>query len=213
MTNIADIRRDYMRHSLDETHTIENPIDQFRSWFAEALQAQVMEPNAMTLATADTEGRPSARIVLLKGIEDSGFVFYTNYESRKGHELLLNPHASLVFFWPELERQVRIEGTVDKVSELESYEYFKSRPFESRIGAWASQQSSIVENREALEKRYTELSEQYSSGMEVPLPPFWGGYILRPTHVEFWQGRPGRLHDRILYTPEGDAWQRVRLSP
>ncbi len=213
MTKIADIRRDYMRHSLDENHTIDNPIDQFRSWFAEVLQAQVMEPNAMTLATVDSENKPSARIVLLKGIEDAGFVFYTNYESRKGHELLANPNAALVFFWPELERQVRIEGTVEKVSESDSYEYFKSRPFESRIGAWASHQSTVLENREVLEQRYAELVEQYSGTAEIPLPPFWGGYILQPSHVEFWQGRPGRLHDRILYTPIEGSWQRTRLSP
>lgn len=213
MSRIADIRRDYMRHSLDENNTIDNPIDQFRSWFAEALQSQVAEPNAMTLATADSEGHPSARIVLLKGIEDKGFVFYTNYESRKGHELLSNPNAALVFFWPELERQVRIEGTVEKVSEAESYEYFRSRPFESRIGAWVSHQSSIVENRAALEQRYSELSEQYSENKDVPLPPFWGGYILYPVRIEFWQGRPGRLHDRIQYTVDSGVWTRARLSP
>lgn len=212
MTSIADIRRNYMRHRLDDQHILPDPIDQFRTWFDEALKAEVLEPNAMTLATADTEGRPSARVVLLKDVQSDGFVFFTNYESRKGHELLTNPHAALVFFWPELERQVRIEGEVEKVPERVSFEYFKSRPLESQIGAWASRQSSAIESRETLEQKYAELSERYRDG-GVPLPPFWGGYILHPVHIEFWQGRPGRLHDRILYTLEDDGWKTVRLSP
>lgn len=212
-TSIADIRTDYKRHTLDEQVTSSNPLEQFTKWFDEALHAKALEPNAMTLATADHDGKPSARIVLLKGITDTGFVFYTNYESRKGAQLLVNPYAALVFFWPELERQVRVEGRVEKVPERDSYEYFTSRPFDSRIGAWASQQSSVIPNRDVLEQHFAELRERYKDG-SVPLPPFWGGYILVPNNVEFWQGRPGRLHDRIRYTREesGD-WRKERLSP
>lgn len=211
--SIADIRTDYKRHSLDEQTTADHPLEQFRLWFDEALRSQVLEPNAMTLATADSDGRPSARIVLLKGISDDGFVFFTNYESRKGAHLLVNPYAALAFFWPELERQVRVEGRVEKVSERESYEYFKSRPLDSQIGAWTSNQSSVITGRDVLEQRFAELKERYADG-GVPLPPFWGGYVLTPDNVEFWQGRPGRLHDRILYTREEDGqWRRERLSP
>jgi pyridoxamine 5'-phosphate oxidase len=210
---IADIRTDYKRHTLDEQVTAADPLDQFRVWFDEALAARVLEPNAMTLATADNEGRPSARIVLLKGITDEGFVFFTNYESRKGSQLRFNPYASLVFFWPELERQVRVEGRVDKVAERDSYEYFMSRPFDSRIGAWASQQSTVISGRDVLEQHFAELRERYQDG-NVPLPPFWGGYALSPERVEFWQGRPGRLHDRILYTrEETEGWRKERLAP
>lgn len=212
-TSIADIRTDYKRHTLDEQVTSSNPLEQFTVWFNEAIDAKVLEPNAMTLATADHDGKPSARIVLLKGITDTGFVFYTNYESRKGTQLLVNPYAALVFFWPELERQVRVEGRVEKVPEHDSYEYFTSRPLNSQIGAWASQQSSVIPNRDVLEQHFAELWERYKDG-SVPLPPFWGGYVLVPNNVEFWQGRPGRLHDRIRYTREesGD-WRKERLSP
>lgn len=210
--SIADIRTDYKQHALNDGDMLHNPIEQFGAWFEEALRAEVVEPNAMTLATVDGTGQPSARIVLLKGFASNGFVFYTNYESRKGNALAANPLAALVFFWPELERQVRLEGSISKVSEQESNEYFQSRPLESRIGAWVSKQSSVIKSRNVLEQRFAELAEQYRDG-DVPLPPFWGGFLLQPTSVEFWQGRPNRLHDRILYTLENGEWARNRLSP
>lgn len=210
--SIADIRTDYKQHTLGESDVLPNPIEQFGVWFEEALRANVIEPNAMTLATADSTGKPSARIMLLKGFTDKGFVFFTNYESRKGNTLLANPFAALVFFWPELERQVRVEGSISKVSEQESNEYFQSRPFESRVGAWVSKQSSVIESRDVVEQRFAELMVQYRDG-NVPLPPFWGGFLLQPTSIEFWQGRPSRLHDRVLYTVENGVWTRKRLSP
>lgn len=210
--SVADIRTDYKQHTLNESDVLPNPIEQFGVWFEEALRAEVIEPNAMTLATVDDTGQPSARIMLLKGFTNNGFVFYTNYESRKGKALDVQPRAALVFFWPELERQVRIEGRIGKVSQHESNEYFQSRPFESRVGAWVSKQSTTIESRLTLEQRFAELMEQYHDG-NVPLPPFWGGFLLQPTRIEFWQGRPSRLHDRILYTLENGEWQRSRLSP
>lgn len=210
--SVADIRTDYKQHTLSESDVQPNPIEQFGVWFEEALRAEVIEPNAMTLATVDDTGQPSARIMLLKGFNSKGFVFYTNYESRKGKALQAHPLAALAFFWPELERQVRIEGRISKVSEHESNEYFQSRPFESRVGAWVSKQSTTIESRDVLEQHFAELMEQYRDG-SVPLPPFWGGFLLQPTRIEFWQGRPSRLHDRILYTLESDEWRRSRLSP
>jgi pyridoxamine 5'-phosphate oxidase len=211
--NIADLRRNYTLAGLSESDVAASPTDQFRRWFDEAIAAQLAtEANAMTLATATPAGKPSARIVLLKGFDERGFVWFTNYESRKAAELAANPHACLVFFWPELERQVRIDGSVAKVSEDETAEYFHTRPIGSRIGAWASHQSSVIQHREELEARFQELSEQYRDG-NVPVPPHWGGYRLAPTAFEFWQGRPSRLHDRLRYTPAPQGWTIERLSP
>lgn len=211
--NIADLRRNYSLESLSETDVHSNPLEQFKTWFQEALNSQLVEPNAMTLATANADGRPSARTVLLKGLENDGFVFYTNYESRKGAELAANPHAALLFNWLELERQVRIEGKVEKVSAETSSNYFRSRPKGSQIGAWASPQSAVITGREILEEKIEELTETFKHDQELPLPPFWGGYVLRPVAIEFWQGRENRLHDRILYALKGEKWHIERLAP
>jgi pyridoxamine 5'-phosphate oxidase len=213
MTSLADLRKNYSLGSLDAADVDRNPIRQFDTWFAQAVDAELPEPNTMTLATVDPRGRPAARIVLIKGVDERGFTFFTNYESRKGRELADNRFASLLFYWIELERQVRIEGTVVKVSATESDQYFQSRPLGSRIGAWASEQSRIIENRAVLETREQEISAQY--GENPPRPPHWGGYRLIPDAIEFWQGRPSRLHDRLLYTRTADNsdWQIARLSP
>lgn len=210
---IAELRREYARAALTEAELDPDPIEQFRAWFAQALEAEVLEPNAMTLATATPDGRPSARTVLLKGIDGGGFVFYTNYESPKGQELDANPYAALVFFWKELERQVRITGLAQKVSPVESEAYFRSRPLGSRLGAWASRQSAVIPDRETLEARLREAADRYT-GEDVPRPPYWGGYRVVPESIEFWQGRPSRLHDRLRYTrlPD-DTWKIERLSP
>jgi pyridoxamine 5'-phosphate oxidase len=210
--NISAIRREYSLKELDIEGVLPDPIDQFRIWLDEALLSGALEPTAMTLSTSDRNGKISSRTVLLKGVDKRGFVFFTNYLSRKGRELLENPNAALNFFWPELERQVCIRGVVKKVSIGESDEYFQSRPLESRIGAWASMQSSKLKNREELERRVAEYSEKFGKG-DVPRPPHWGGYVLSPTEVEFWQGRRNRLHDRICYIQTADGWDIVRLSP
>jgi len=212
MITLAELRNDYARGSLDEQHVDADPIRQFQLWFQQALDAQVPEPNAMTLATVDEQGQPSARIVLVKGADERGFVFFTNYESRKGHDLAINPRASLLFYWIELERQVRIEGKVEKTSAQESDAYFASRPLGSRIGAWASEQSRELPSRTLLEEREKAFAERF--GDNPPRPPQWGGYRLVPAKIEFWQGRPSRLHDRILYVRNADAgWQISRLAP
>jgi pyridoxamine 5'-phosphate oxidase len=211
MTTLADLRINYSRASLDEADVNPNPFVQFDTWFKEALNAQLPEPNTMTLATADAEGRPSARIVLIKAVDERGFVFFTNYDSRKGHELGANPHAALLFYWIELERQVRIEGRIEKTSAEESDRYFASRPLGSRIGAWASEQSAVIESRAVIETREQEIRARY--GEHPPRPPHWGGYRVVPDTIEFWQGRPSRLHDRLLYTRAAQGWALSRLSP
>lgn len=209
---LADIRTDYQRATLTEDQIDTDPMKQFAIWFQEALNAQVTEPNAMSLATVSTQGRPSSRIVLLKALDQRGFTWYTHYTSKKGDELATNPHAALLFFWPELERQVRIEGLVEKVSDAENDAYFNSRPLASRRGALASLQSKAIANRSLLEKRVEEIIQQYSE--QVPRPTHWGGYRLIPDYVEFWQGRSSRLHDRIAFTKnENEVWLRCRLQP
>ena len=210
--NVADLRKEYTRAGLTESDVAPDPVEQFRRWFDEALEADLHEPNAFVLATATRDGLPSARVVLLKGLDERGFVFYTNYEGRKGRELEENPRAALLFYWGELERQVRIEGTVSRVSEEESDAYHASRPRGSRLGAWASEQSRVVEDREVLESRIGDLEAEYE-GREVPRPPFWGGYRVEPEAIEFWQGRENRLHDRIVYRRESGRWKTERLQP
>jgi pyridoxamine 5'-phosphate oxidase len=214
MDRIADLRQNYTLTDLLETEVNSNPIEQFTSWFEEALNADLLEPNAMTLATASPNGKPTARIVLLKGYDERGFVFYTNYESTKGQQLIANPQAALVFFWDKLERQVRIEGKVSKLSAEESDNYFHSRPVSSQIGAWTSDQSRVIDSREVLQKRQQELAAKYADDATIPRPPHWGGFRLIPDLIEFWQGRPSRLHDRLVYRLQDDAtWEIIRLSP
>ncbi len=209
--NLAELRNEYARETLDEGQVDRDPMKQFDAWMAEAIRAEVPEPTAMTLATVDARGRPAARVVLLKGADVRGFVFYTNYQSRKGRELGVNPHAALTFMWKELERQVRIEGVAEKVSLEESHAYYATRPLGSRIGAWASPQSDVIESRTWLETRWEELGKQH--GESPPCPPHWGGYRVVPSYLEFWQGRRSRLHDRIAYTRVGGAWKIARLAP
>ena len=221
---IADIRKDYKLASLEEADVAANPIDQFTRWWNEAVASQIDEVNAMTLATVNAAGVPAARIVLLKGYNPNGFIFFTNYESDKGKNLAQNPHAALVFFWKELERQIRIEGTVEKVSAEESDRYFNSRPASSRIGAWASPQSAVIENRLVIEQNVERYSSIFAND-SIERPDHWGGYIVKPTSIEFWQGRSSRLHDRIRYVLENSAynaatdtrtdfnWKIERLAP
>ncbi len=211
--NLDDLRQEYTQRGLREEDLAPDPFAQFRAWFDEVAQSNVREPNAMTLATATLEGRPSARMVLLKDVDTRGFAFFTNYESRKGGELGANPYAALVFFWVQLERQVRIEGRVERLSDEESDAYFASRPEGSQLGAWASQQSAVLPGREPLEARYDELRAEYE-GQEIPRPSFWGGFRVIPDTAEFWQGRANRLHDRLRYRrgPDG-SWVVERLSP
>lgn len=210
--SVADIRKSYTAGALDESDVLANPIEQFRVWLDTALNSDIKEPTAVNLATATAEGRPTARMVLLKGVRDDGFVFYSNYTSRKGQQLATNPFAALTVYWDALERQVRIEGRVTRLSREDSLEYFSGRPYGSQIGALASPQSQVIAGREVLAQRVADLRASYPEG-EVPLPEDWGGYLLAPELVEFWQGRPSRLHDRLRYTLEGQRWTLVRLAP
>ena len=209
---ISELRNEYTLNGLDRADVLPDPVAQFRVWFDAALQAKVPEPNAMHVSTVTNEGRPDGRIVLLKDVSDQGFTFYTNYESRKGRELTNHPFASLTFFYPELERQIRIEGRVEKVSNEDSDAYFSSRPRGSQIGAWVSHQSEVIGSREVLGNRQRELETQFA-GQAIPRPPYWGGFRVVPDAIEFWQGRPSRLHDRIRYSKVEGAWIIERLSP
>ncbi|MEO0653100.1 MAG: pyridoxamine 5'-phosphate oxidase [Planctomycetota bacterium] len=212
--NLEDLRREYTRHGLLEGEVADQPLDQFRRWFREALDAGLDEPNAMTLATVDAEGRAKARIVLLKGVDERGFRFFTNYESHKGRELAGNPEAGLVFFWAALERQVRVEGRVEQIPTGESDAYFASRPRESRLGAWASDQSRPLAGRDELDAQAERIRTRFDGQEPIPRPEHWGGFVLRPRRVEFWQGRPARLHDRLVYEQcDTGGWDIVRLSP
>jgi len=213
--NLADLRRSYTRATLDAADVAGDPFVQFTRWFQEAVDAKLVEPNAMTLATADDAGQPSARIVLLKGFDPRGFVFFSDYRSRKAGELAANPRAALCFHWAELERQVRIVGTVDPASREESDQYFRSRPEQSRMGAWASHQSAVLTARSELETQLEAVKARFGAGAEIPLPPHWGGYRVVPVELEFWQGRDSRLHDRIRYRLDADgaSWIVERLSP
>lgn len=210
--SIADMRREYRQPGFDNGDVDPDPFRQFEVWFQDAVEARVIESNAMILATATPDGHPSVRVVLLKGMDDDGFVFYTNYDSGKGQDMAAHPRAALLFFWAELERQVRISGDVSKVSREEAAEYFQSRPRESQIGAWVSPQSQPIPHRNVLQENFDALTAQHE-GAFVPLPPFWGGYRVSPEQMEFWQGRPNRLHDRLLYTRADGKWKRVRLAP
>lgn len=210
--NYADQRRDYISKEFDIKDTDVNPFAQFEKWYAEAMEIDQQDTNAFVLSTSTKEGKPSSRIMLLKGVDDKGFVFYTNYLGRKSKELIENPNASILFFFKELHRQIRIEGRIEKVSKEESAEYFHSRPVESQVGAWASIQSSKIESRKALEEKFEKYDKEFE-GKEVPLPDYWGGFRLIPEYFEFWQGRESRLHDRISYEKINNDWLLSRLSP
>jgi len=210
--DIGDMRRDFESEGLDREHLNDDPVMQFEIWFEDARKAGILEPNAMSLATTGSDGLPDLRTVLLKYFDDRGFVFYTNYGSRKAREIDENPQAALLFPWIGLNRQLRIQGAVEKVSKAESLRYFSSRPRGSQIGAWVSEQSQVITSRGLLEQKINEMKQKFSSG-EVPLPDFWGGYRVVPERIEFWQGRPSRLHDRFEYIREGNAWTIHRLQP
>jgi pyridoxamine 5'-phosphate oxidase len=210
--SIADIRTDYRMKSFLEADAATDPYTQFGQWWLEAVESKIEEVNAMTLATATADGFPSARIVLLKGYDKNGFVFFTNYQSQKGQEIAANPKACLLFFWKELERQVRIDGSIEKISAADSEIYFNSRPLGSRIGAWCSPQSTVIKDRSILDKNVTHYTNKFIN-QEIPRPEHWGGYIVKPTAIEFWQGRSSRLHDRLRYTATTESWKLERLAP
>ena len=209
---IALLRQEYISQPLRRNHLVDDPLEQFHLWFNEASQADVPEPNTMTLATANSDGAPSCRTVLLKNCDDRGFIFFTNYLSRKGQDLAANPQASLLFYWGPLHRQVAVRGVVVKVPREESEEYFHSRPVDSQLGAWASVQSAVIPGRPFLEKHFADLTREHAD-KPVPLPDYWGGYCVKPIEIEFWQGRENRMHDRVLYRQEDGQWTRERLSP
>ncbi len=211
-TDLSSLRRNYSLQRFDESTVEVNPFQQFSKWMEEALKSDLLDPTGMALGTANKDGIPAVRMVLLKGFDENGFVFFTNYESHKGSDLINNPNASILFFWKELERQIRITGTIEKTSRQESEEYFHTRPLESQLSAWASRQSSPIPNRKFLENEFEELKLKYEY-KQIPLPPFWGGFRLIPNYFEFWQGRENRLHDRISYRIKNDFWDIVRLSP
>ena len=211
-TDLSSLRRNYSLQRFDESTVEVNPFQQFSKWMEEALKSDLLDPTGMALGTANKDGIPAVRMVLLKGFDENGFVFFTNYESHKGSDLINNPNASILFFWKELERQIRITGTIEKTSRQESEEYFHTRPLESQLSAWASRQSSPIPNRKFLEYEFDELKLKYEH-KQIPLPPFWGGFRLIPNYFEFWQGRENRLHDRISYRIKNDFWDIVRLSP
>jgi len=213
-TEISQFRKDYQAGALSKEKVVKNPFQQFENWFQEALDAPIMEPNAMIVATASSTGIPSVRTVLLKGYSPTGFIFYTNYNSRKGKELVENPKAALLFYWDILERQIRIEGDVSKTSNEISDQYYSQRPKGSQIGAWVSPQSAVIDSRGFLENKTVQITEQYSQVESVPRPPHWGGFVLKPTYFEYWQGRSNRLHDRICYTQTAkNTWKIERLAP
>ncbi|NLZ95020.1 MAG: pyridoxamine 5'-phosphate oxidase [Bacteroidales bacterium] len=213
MTKLHNLRKDYNKDTLSKSDVNKNPIKQFDQWMKEAILSKtVVEPNAMTLATSTIDGKPSARVLLLKSFNKNGFVFYTNYESRKGMELIKNPHAAIVFDWHVMERQVRIEGVVKKVSEKESDKYFNSRPGKSQMGAWISPQSTFIDDRQELDDRHTMIKDNFKE-KTITRPPHWGGFVLEPHTIEFWQGRQSRLHDRLIYIKTGDEWILRRLAP
>ena len=212
MDSLHQMRQEYAAGSLNETNMPHNPMEVFNVWLDFAINSGLTEPNAMTVATATADGKPSARVVLLKEVNDNGFVFFTNYMSRKGRELIVNPQVAIVFDWHNLERQVRVEGRAEKLSSEESEAYFNERPEDAKIGAWASPQSKIVKDREELEKHLEEIEEQFED-MPVHRPSHWGGYLIRPSVIEFWQGRPSRMHDRIVYYKTEDGWTMHRLAP
>lgn len=211
--NYQDLRRNYVKHTLDRSDLETEPLNQFKKWFAEVNPEENFEANGMVLSTVNAEGKPSSRVMLLKEVAQGGFVFYTNYNSRKGQEINLNSQVALVFWWPSVERQVRVEGVIKKFEDISSTAYFQSRPRGSQLGAWASAQSEPIDSRDVLEQNIKRLEAKYPDGTIIPKPDYWGGYVVIPNAMEFWQGRPDRLHDRFLYTREGEQWRISRLSP
>ena len=212
-SKIVSLRKEYSSAFLNEEDVNLNPFKQFELWMHQAVEAQILEPHAMTVSTVSAEGKPSSRIVLLRGFDENGFVFYTNYSSHKGNDMAQNKYACLNFFWPDVERQIRIEGSILKINQQISTDYFHSRPRESQIGAWASNQSAVIENRKVVEDAFIQFTEKFKDLEVIPKPEHWGGYNIKPNSIEFWQGRPSRLHDRLRYTEVNGEWKIERLSP